>query len=138
MIFFSPHFVQINLTNFRLQLWPGYETSIRYHDDGVMVNCDVAHKVMRTDTVLDLLMRCRREDERGFENNFKQKVLGITILTKYNNKTYRIDDVDFNITPASTFKKNNVETSIQQYYKDVSIQIKLFFKRKGKKFLILF
>lgn len=75
---------------------------------------------MRTDTVLDLLMRCRREDERGFESNFKQKVLGITILTKYNNKTYRIDDVDFNITPASTFMKNNVETTIQQYYKDVS------------------
>lgn len=84
------------------------------------MNCDVAHKVMRTDTVLDLLMRCRREDERGFETTFKQKVLGITVLTKYNNKTYRIDDVDFNITPASKFMKKNVETTIQQYYKEVS------------------
>lgn len=76
---------------------------------------------MRTDTVLDLLMRCRREDERGFENSFKQKVLGITVLTKYNNKTYRIDDVDFNITPASKFMKKNEETTIQQYYKEVSV-----------------
>lgn len=74
---------------------------------------------MRTDTVLDLLMNCRRTDERGFENSFKQKVLGITVLTNYNNKTYRVDDVDFNITPASTFLKKGVETSIQQYYKDV-------------------
>lgn len=76
---------------------------------------------MRTDTVLDLLMRCRREDERGFENTFKQKVLGITVLTNYNNKTYRIDDVDFNITPASKFMKRNEETTIQQYYKEVSM-----------------
>lgn len=75
---------------------------------------------MRTDTVLDLLMRCRQEDERNFENTFKQKVLGITVLTKYNNKTYRVDDVDFNITPASTFLKKDVETTIQKYYIDVS------------------
>lgn len=91
---------------------------------------------MRTDTVLDLLMRCRREDERNFENNFKQKVLGITVLTNYNNKTYRIDDVDFNITPASTFLKKDVETSIQQYYKDVRTPIKLFVEEK-RKILIL-
>lgn len=105
-----------------MQLWPGYETSIRYHEDGILLNCDVAHKAMRTDTVLDLLMRCRREDERGFENNFKQKILGITVLTNYNNKTYRIDDVDFNITPASTFLKKGVEQTIQQYYKEVRWQ----------------
>lgn len=77
---------------------------------------------MRTDTVLDLLVRCRREDERGFENNFKQKILGITVLTNYNNKTYCIDDVNFDITPASTFMKNGVEKTIQQYYKDVRQQ----------------
>lgn len=74
---------------------------------------------MRTDTVMDLLARCRREDERNFENNFKQKCLGITVLTNYNNKTYRIDDVDFAITPASTFTKKGEEITIQQYYKDV-------------------
>lgn len=85
------------------------------------MNCDVAHKAMRTDTVLDLLTRCRREDANNFENSFRQKVLGITVLANYSNKTHRIDDVDFNITPASTFTRNGAEISIQQYYKDVRV-----------------
>lgn len=76
---------------------------------------------MRTDTVLDLLMDSRRQDPQNFENIFKQKVLGITVLTSYNNKTHRIDDVDFNITPASTFLRKGVDTTIQEYYKEVRI-----------------
>lgn len=28
---------------------------------------------------------------------------GSTIITHYNNKTYRIDDIDFSMTPLSTF-----------------------------------
>lgn len=76
---------------------------------------------MRTDTVLDLLERCRREDAGNFEKSFRQKVLGITVLANYSNKTHRVDDVDFNITPASTFMRKDGEISIQQYYKDVRV-----------------
>lgn len=96
-------------------MWPGYETSIRDHERGILLNCDVAHKVMRTDTVYDLMREIRRSNHGNFENNFRQKVLGMTVLTDYNNKTYRIDDVDFNITPSSIFtKKNGTKITIQQ------------------------
>lgn len=33
------------------------------------------------------------------------------IITRYNNKTYRIDDIDFNLKPTSTFDKNGVAVS---------------------------
>lgn len=104
---------------FNIQLWPGYETSIRDHQSGILLNCDVAHKVMRTDTVYDLMREIRRNNQGNFENDFRQKVLGMTVLTGYNNKTYRIDDVDFNITPSSTFLKNKNEISIRHYYEEV-------------------
>lgn len=75
---------------------------------------------MRTDTVYDLMREIRRSNHGNFENNFRQRVLGMTVLTDYNNKTYRIDDVDFNITPSSSFtKKNGTKITIKQYYEEV-------------------
>lgn len=76
---------------------------------------------MRTDTVYQLMREIRHGDPQNFENTFRQRVLGMTVLTGYNNKTYRIDDVDFNITPSSTFTRNNTEVTIKQYYSEVMI-----------------
>jgi aubergine-like protein len=43
--------------------------------------------------------------------------LGAIVLTDYNNKTYRIDDVDFNVSPMATFrKKTGEEISYTDYY----------------------
>lgn len=74
---------------------------------------------MRTDTVYDLMKDIRRTNQGNFENAFRQKVLGMTVLTGYNNKTYRIDDVDFTITPASTFDRKGTDVSIKHYYDEV-------------------
>ena len=75
---------------------------------------------MRTDTVYELLREIRRFDPNNFTNTFRQKVLGMTVLTSYyKNKTYRIDDVDFDITPLSAFSRKNREITIKQYYLEV-------------------
>lgn len=42
------------------------------------------------------------------------------VLTDYNNKTYRVDDIDFNSTPKSTFATRDGEISYCEYYKKVS------------------
>lgn len=101
-------------------MWPGYETSVRNHQDGILLNCDVAHKTMRTDTVYDLLTQIRRSNPNDFMRVFQQKMLGETVLTMYNNKTHRIDDVSFDITPSSTFLKKDKEITILQYYAEVN------------------
>lgn len=44
----------------------------------------------------------------------------MTVLTEYNNETYRIDDVDFNINPMTTFKKRDQDVAIRDYYAEVS------------------
>jgi len=41
---------------------------------------------------------------------------GSTIITHYNRKTYRIDDVDFTMTPLSTFEKNGTQVSFLNVY----------------------
>lgn len=73
------------------------------------------------DTVYDL-MKETVKDLQNYQNNFKQKALGLTVLTSYNNKTYRIDDIEFEKSPMTTFNKNGTEVRLIDYYKDVNIQ----------------
>lgn len=111
---------KINLGKFKIELWPGYATSIRKHENDILLNCDVAHKVMRMDTVRDLMEETLRADRNNFQNNFKQKALGLTVLTAYNNSTYRVDDVDFDKTPMTTFDRKGTPTTLVDYYLDVT------------------
>lgn len=80
---------------------------------------EITHKVMRLETIYDIMVRCRRE-ERDFQTAFKREVLGTTVLTDYNNKTYRIDDVDFDRKVSDTFETKKGPISFQDYYKNVS------------------
>lgn len=74
---------------------------------------------MRTDTIYQLMEEVRRNDPTNFRDSFMRKVLGLTVLTDYNNQTYRIDDVCFDMTPKSTFKRKCQDVSFFQYYAEV-------------------
>jgi len=51
---------------------------------------------------------------------FKMAVIGSIVLTRYNNKTYRIDDIDEESSTRSTFlKKDGSKISFIDYYKEV-------------------
>lgn len=74
---------------------------------------------MRTDTVYDMLRQLARDFPNDFEAKFRGKVLGKIVLTSYNNRTYKVDDVNFNISPNSTFKRRGTDVTIKQYYLEV-------------------
>lgn len=40
-----------------------------------------------------------------------------TVITHYNRKTYRIDDIDFSMNPLSTFNQNGIEVSSNYFNK---------------------
>ncbi len=40
---------------------------------------------------------------RNMQDQVTRQVVGETVLTRYNNKFYRVDDIDWNATPMSTF-----------------------------------
>lgn len=44
----------------------------------------------------------------------------MTVFTGHNNRTYRVDDVDFDISPMTTFRRRDVQVSIDEYYAGVS------------------
>lgn len=42
---------------------------------------------------------------------------GATVVTRYNQKCYKVDRVDFGQSPASTFDKQGTQTSYADYFK---------------------
>ena len=39
----------------KLEIWPGYVTAVQEYEGGLMLNLDVSHKVLRTQTALELV-----------------------------------------------------------------------------------
>ncbi|XP_014099672.2 protein aubergine [Bactrocera oleae] len=112
--FFDPK-AKHSLNAYCLELWPGYQTSIRQHEQDILLCAEIAHKVMRTDSVYKTLQECHNKSDPL--NSFKHEVIGAIVLTDYNNKTYRVDDVDFESSPMSKFKTKDGDISYMEYYK---------------------
>ena len=112
---------KIELKQHKLELWPGYKTSIRQHEDNILLCCEVDHKVLRTDTVLDQLKQYQRSP--NFHTAAERALLGQIVLTRYNNKTYRIEDIDWDKKATDTFeetwKRGETRTkTYAQYYEE--------------------
>lgn len=116
--FFDP-LAKINMDSYRMEIWPGYQTSIRQHERDILMCAEITHKVMRTENLYQILMNCCKMQD--FQLAFKRQVVGTVVLTDYNNKTYRVDDVDFQSSPQSTFKTKDGEISYMEYYKKVCV-----------------
>lgn len=108
---------KIDIHEYRLQLWPGYMTSIRQHESNLLMCAEITHKVLRQQTLLDILNECYNRNCHDYKALYEQEVLGMVVLTDYNNNTYRICDVDFDTNPSSTFRlRNGDEIMYKDYY----------------------
>ncbi|XP_014605290.1 PREDICTED: protein aubergine-like isoform X2 [Polistes canadensis] len=115
--FYDAH-SKIDISQFKLELWPGYFTSIREHERNILMCAEITHKVMRQETLLDIWINCLETERKPYET-FIDTVKGTVVLTGYNNNTYNIQDVDFKLKPTSTFKlKTGESISYQNYYKN--------------------
>ena len=55
---------------------------------------------------------------RVIRDEINREVIGCMVLTRYNNKTYRIDDIKWDENPLSTFDSfNGDKVSFCDYYK---------------------
>ncbi|XP_068083901.1 piwi-like protein Siwi [Anabrus simplex] len=107
----------VPVPNYHLELWPGYVTSIRQHEDDILLCTEITHKVMRRDNALDILESIAEKDPAHFQHLYQKCIVGTTVLTDYNNKTYRVDDVDFTVTPMSAFSRDGKEVTYKAYFK---------------------
>ncbi|XP_041644109.1 piwi-like protein 1 [Cheilinus undulatus] len=108
----------LNVPQHKLTIWPGYTTTILHYESSIMMCTDVSHKVLRSETVLDFMINLRQQcGNQRFPEICAKELIGLIVLTKYNNKTYRIDDIAWDHTPNNTFKRGDTEVSFKNYYK---------------------
>ena len=69
----------------------------------MLMCCELSTKILRKDTVLDQLKLAFGQDRANFQNIATRLLLGNIVITQYNKKTYRIDDILWNAKPSDTF-----------------------------------
>lgn len=102
-------------------LWPGYSTSLIQSGQSKLnlLNIDMTTKVITETNVLSFMGKLRRQAGNNFEAIISVELEGKSVMTKYNNRIYRVDEVDFKMTPASTFTKNDgTVISFSDYYQN--------------------
>uniref|UniRef100_A0A3Q3RHZ1 Piwi-like protein 2 n=1 Tax=Mastacembelus armatus TaxID=205130 RepID=A0A3Q3RHZ1_9TELE len=110
----------------RLQVWPGYSTSIKRTDGGLYLCVDVTHKVLRNDSVLDIMNILYQQSKENFQDECTKELIGSIVITRYNNRTYCIDDIDWKKSPKDTFTlmDGTTTTFVDYYSKNYGITIK--------------
>ena len=102
------------------EILPGYTTAIHPFDGGVQLIADVSHKILRPKKVLDIMYDLYNQ-MRGagdFSAVCTKKLVGEIVMTEYNNKTYRIDDIAWDTHPQNTFKqRDGTDITFIDYYK---------------------
>lgn len=101
-------------------MWPGFDSRLIQKEQGCLLNVDVCFKVVRTDSLLKYMEEIRQNAEKRNQDGaeaVQQAFSGATVVTKYNQKTYKIDRVDFAQSPETTFDKQGTQTSYKEYYK---------------------
>ncbi|XP_062943159.1 piwi-like protein 2 isoform X2 [Cynocephalus volans] len=123
--FYDPTNAMI-LQQHRLQIWPGYAASIRRTDGGLFLLADVSHKVIRNDSVLDVMHVMYQQNKENFQDECTKLLVGNIVITRYNNRTYRIDDVDWNKTAKDSFTMSDGKeiTFLEYYSKNYGITVK--------------
>lgn len=103
--FYNPNSTR-DIPQHRLTLWKGVVTAINEHDQGLMMVCDTTFRVVRSDMALDVLKEIHRRNQgnsEGFQEQARQELESQIVMTKYNNRTYKILDIDFTQNPTNTF-----------------------------------
>lgn len=115
--YYNPH-DPLEITKHKLTIWPGYTTAILPYESAIMLCTDVSHKVLRSETVLDFMINLKQQcPAQRFTDICTKELVGLIVLTKYNNKTYRIDGIAWDHTPNNTFKKGGTDISFRNYFK---------------------
>ncbi|XP_006833803.1 PREDICTED: piwi-like protein 4 [Chrysochloris asiatica] len=109
----------VEIPQHKLSLWPGFTISVSQFESKLLFSADVCYKVLRNETVLEFMTGLyHKTGMSSFTQACEKELLGLIVLTRYNNKTYRIDDIDWCVRPSDTFqKRDGTEVTYVDYYR---------------------
>uniref|UniRef100_A0A1I7XF86 Piwi domain-containing protein n=1 Tax=Heterorhabditis bacteriophora TaxID=37862 RepID=A0A1I7XF86_HETBA len=90
----------IKVIEYCIEILPGYETVIRLYEDQLMLCIENRFKMEEE------FLKCNRNVEH-FQKETDLLFKGQIIISHYNNKLYRLTRFDFEMTPMSTFQRQD-------------------------------
>ncbi|XP_063601294.1 piwi-like protein Siwi [Penaeus indicus] len=115
---------EVQNQKYRVAIWPGNVSSIRQHENGILMVTDIIHKFLRLDTVYDIMRTIRNTRPDSFRFVTGKQLLGLVVMTRYNQRTYRVDDIAWNLTAISKFSCQGEEITYLDYY-EKTYQVKI-------------
>ena len=125
------------LHKYDLRIAPGFKTTMALYGSGKILLCaEVAHKLFNMNNVLTSMNHIyKREGAQNYQAACIAELVGQTVMTMYNKKTYRIDDIAWQEKPTDSFetrpKKGETEpgriTFVQYYRVSLSLLFCLYF-----------
>ena len=70
------------LKQFKLEVWPGYVTTIKQHESDLLLQVEISHKILRTDTVLEQIALIATRDRANYRANVNKALLGQIVMTR--------------------------------------------------------
>ncbi|CAF1424094.1 unnamed protein product [Rotaria magnacalcarata] len=118
---------KVDLERYRLTLFPGFLTNVNIYEGSLMINVDLSHKVLNKTTVFNRLQDIFTQfvDFKRAQDEATKELVGQIVLTTYNSKTYKIDEIAWDKSPNYTFKKRDGtdETLVKYYYDRYQLKI---------------
>jgi aubergine-like protein len=103
-----------------LSMIRGYKTATNTYDGNrILVNLESVHKLMQRRNVFQIMSSIRDQKPANLREALKSELIGKLVITNYNKRIYRIEDVRFDLKPTDTFtdKRDNREISYLEYFK---------------------
>ncbi|CAF4506390.1 unnamed protein product [Rotaria socialis] len=99
----------------KVRYWNGNIVNIERKEDGILLTFDFAQKSSTT---------CYEELERfymstcgdDYRESARKELINKLVLTRYDNRTQRIDNIDFQLTPATLIINDEAKTTLIDYY----------------------
>jgi len=102
------------------QVWPGYATSLSTFQSGVLFTVNPTNKFIMERTAYDVIKGTRGGGNT--KENIAKELHARGVMTTYNRRVYRIEEVSYDNSPKDTFllKENKMtrEVSYVDYYKE--------------------
>ena len=100
----------------------GYKAHINCFAERFLLTTELAHKLMNSETVLDTIKNIIQRNSDNFKTEIHNQLIGRTVITNFNKKTYKITDILWDETPTCTFETKATRlapagtTSFVDYY----------------------
>ena len=97
----------------------GYSTSANMFDENrMMMNLEPCHKIVQLGNVLQMMSQISRNNPTNVQESIRSELREKLVVTGYNKRCYKIDDVDFDSNPTSSFKtKDGREITFIDYFR---------------------